>query len=65
MRLLRTLPVRHPEKKARRKIVFDVARPWPERLEAWDELIRMIDVDTEEFIAAAEESFKAMRGGKL
>jgi len=65
MRLLRTLPIRHPEKKARRKIVFDVDRPWPERLEAWDELIRMIDVDTEEFIAAAEESFKAMRGGKL
>jgi hypothetical protein len=64
-RLLLTLPIRHPEKKARRKIVFDVVRPWPERLEAWDELIRTIDVDTREFVAAAEESFKAMRGRKL
>jgi hypothetical protein len=63
--LLRILPIRHPEKKARRKIVMNMESPWMQRLAAWDELIVMIQADTKEFVAAAEELFKERRKIKL
>jgi len=64
-RLVRILPMRHPEKKARRKIILDVARPLSQRMAGWNGLLDMIEVDTKEYVAAAEDSFKARRGINL
>ena len=65
MRLLRILPTRHPEKKARRKIVMKMESPLTQRLAAWYELISLIEADTKEFVAAAEELFKSKQDIKL
>lgn len=56
---LRVLPSRHPEKKAKVRVLTDTSRPRVECRKAWEALIQGISEDREEFVRLADHELNA------
>jgi len=61
--LLRLMPLRHPEKKARARLLLDAKTPWNEIEKKWRSLLKEFEEDRLSFIALAKHAWMSRRAG--
>jgi hypothetical protein len=63
--LLRIMPLKHPEKKAKIRLLLDSKTPWHEIEKRWTRLLEEIEQDRLEFIRLAKDAWLSRRATKI
>lgn len=64
IKLLRSLPLRHPEKLARKSLALELhGKAWGYAKTCWDELLASINAERDRCVAAAERAHNARKNG--